>query len=380
MNKKASSLFFLSNGWFPQTPGGLERYVYELTHNLKSSGDWVNLAGIGLPEQSKNHQLQLVNLAPTNQPLWRRLWSAHHYFRFQNLHQFDAINLHFSLYSLPILPYLPPTVPVTFTFHGPWALESQQQGGNPLAIGMKKWIEQQVYQRCDRFIVLSKAFGQILHQNYQISWDKIEIIPGGVDTQKFNANLSRSQARKQLNWPSDRLILFTPRRLVQRMGVDKLLTAIANIKPQFPDIWLAIAGQGPLKTVLEQQAQALGLHNQVKFLGFLPDRQLPIAYQGADLTVIPSQYLEGFGLVLLESLACGTPVIATPVGGMPEVLTPLSPQLITESSTVEAITAQLLALVRGNISIPSRATCRDYAVKNFDWHKIAQQVRQVLLI
>jgi glycosyltransferase involved in cell wall biosynthesis len=240
-------------------------------------------------------------------------------------------------------------------------------------------MEQQVYNRCDRFIVLSKAFGTILHQHYQVPWGKIHIIPGGVDTNRFQPNLSRQQAREQLNWHQDRIILFTPRRLVHRMGIDILLTALAKIKSKIPDVWLAVAGKGALRDCLEQQAAQLGLHNHVKFLGYLPDDQLPVAYQAADLTVVPSQSLEGFGLILLESLACGTPVLCTPVGGMPEILEPFSPQLITDSTNADAIALKLEALLTGELSMPSRTVCREYAITNFNWSKIAQQVRQVLL-
>jgi glycosyltransferase involved in cell wall biosynthesis len=277
------------------------------------------------------------------------------------------------------LPSLPTGVPITFTFHGPWALESDREGHNKLSIWVKHWIEQQVYNRCDRFIVLSKAFGTILHQHYQVPWGKIHIIPGGVDTTRFQPNLSRQQAREQLNWHQDRIILFTPRRLVHRMGIDILLTALAKIKLKIPDVWLAIAGKGALRDSLEQQAAQLGLNNHVKFLGYLPDEQLPVAYQAADLTVVPSQSLEGFGLILLESLACGTPVLCTPVGGMPEILEPFSPKLITDSTNAEAIALRLEALLKGELSLPSRTACREYAIANFNWSKIAQQVRQVLL-
>ncbi len=106
---------------------------------------------------------------------------------------------------------------------------------------------------------------------------------------------------------------------------------------------------------------------------------MPVAYQAADLTVVPSQSLEGFGLILLESLACGTPVLCTPVGGMPEILANFSPQLITDSTDTEAIALRLEALLSGQLSMPSRTACRDYASTYFNWPKIAQQVRQVLL-
>lgn len=369
----------VGNGWFPKMPGGLDRYVYELTHHLALGGDRVELCGVGLPETSSTFNLKLTNLAAPNNSLLQRLWLTRTHFLRTQATKPDGINLHFALYSLPLLSIFPADVPITYTFHGPWALESEQENTHQLNILIKKWIEQKVYRRCDRFIVLSQAFGTILHENYQISWDKIFVIPGGVDTNRFQPNLSRQEAREQLQWERDRKILFTPRRLVHRMGLDKLLMALAKIKPKIPDVWLAIAGKGTLQTELEQQATELRLDNHVKFLGFLPDEQLPIAYQAADLTVIPSQSLEGFGLVLLESLACGTPVLCTPVGGMPEILANFSPQLITDATDENAIAARLEALLTNKISMPSRQNCREYASTKFNWLKIARQVRQVLL-
>jgi glycosyltransferase involved in cell wall biosynthesis len=366
-------------GWFPKTPGGLDRYVYELTHQLAAGQDKVELCGVGLPETQPNSAMKITNLAEPDNRLWERLWLIRSNFLRRKAAQPDAINLHFALYSLPLLQVLPLGVPITFSFHGPWALECKQEGVGKAGVFFRHWVEQRVYNRCDRFIVLSKAFGTILHQEYQVPWSKIHIIPGGVDLSRFQPNLSRQEARTQLNWPQDRPILFTPRRLVHRVGLDKLLTAIATIKPQIPDVWLAIAGKGPLKASLEQQKTELGLDDCVRFLGFLPDEQLPIAYQAADLSIMPSQSLEGFGLALIESLACGTPAVCTPVGGMPEILANFSPDLITASPEAQDIAAQLEKLLTGKVPIPSRTACREYTVTHFDWKKIAQEVRQVLL-
>lgn len=376
----AANIACVGTGWFPKNPGGLDRYIYELTHHLAAVGDRVQLYALDLPETEPNSTIELINLAAPNSPLWQRLWSVRQNFLSKQTAKPDAINLHFALYSLPLLQILPDGVPVTFNFHGPWALESEQEGVSKLGVFLKHWlVEKTVYRRCDRFIVLSKAFGKILHQEYQVPWSKIHVIPGGVDLERFESNLSRQQAREKLNWPQDRIILFSPRRLVHRVGLDKLLTAIAKIKLRIPEVWLAIAGKGPLKEALKQQATELGLDENVQFLGFLPDHQLPIAYQAADLSLMPSQSLEGFGLTLVESLACGTPALCTPVGGMPEVLTGLSPQLITSSGEATAIAQRLEELLTGQLPMPSRAECRQYAATNFDWNKIALQVRQVLL-
>ncbi|WGV26098.1 glycosyltransferase family 4 protein [Halotia branconii] len=380
-NLKSASILALGLGWFPQTPGGLERYIYELTHSLAANQDQIELCGVGLPEAELNLPIKLTNLASPDDAIWQRFWSIRHNFKKTRVGKPDAINLHFALYSFPILDLLPKGVPVTFNFHGPWAWESKQENFNhKFGIFLKRsLVEQNTYNRCDRFIVLSKAFGKILNQNYQIPWSKIHVIPGGVNINWFQPNLSSQEACQQLGWPENRRILFTSRRLVHRVGVDKLLQAIAKIKPKVPDVWLAIAGRGHIQTALEQQVKELGLNDYVKFLGFLPDEQLPIAYQAAELTIMPSQSFEGFGLAIVESLACGTPVLCTPVGGMPEILQPFSPNLITATTEVSAIAEKLEQVLLGQLPIPSRQMCRQYAVNNFDWDKIAQQVRHVLL-
>lgn len=375
-----ASILTVGTGWFPKTPGGLERYIYELTNKLALNNDRIELCGVDLPEE-ENTLIKLNNLASPYSRIWQRLWSIRNNFQKIKLEHIDAINLHFALYSFPILDLLPKHVPITFNFHGPWACESQEEVVNKkLSLWIKKqFIEQNTYNRCDRFIVLSQAFGNILHQQYQVPWNKIYLIPGGVDINHFNNNLSRMQARKKLNWPTDKYILFTSRRLVHRVGIDKLLTAVANIKPTIPDVWLAIAGRGHIQNLLEQQVKELGLEDNVKFLGFLPDEDLPIAYQAADLTVMPSQSFEGFGLAIVESLASGTPVLCTPVGGMPEILQRFSPGLITDSIAVNSITDKLQQIMLGKLPLPTREECRNYAVKNYDWNHISQLVRRVLL-
>ncbi len=377
--KIAHSLICLGMGWFPDQAGGLNRYLYELMHALIQDDMQIDCYGIGLPIANPDSQIALINLAEPTTSLPQRLWQCRQNFRQQFKTKPQAINLHFALYSWPILASLPQDVPITFNFQGPWAGESQEEGAGWLNVAFKKWVEQRVYDRCDRFITLSQAFADLLHRDYNIPQTKINVIPGGINTQDFQITHSRQQAREQMGFPVDRPILFTPRRLVQRMGIDKLLEALVVVKQQVPEVWLAIAGKGAQREALEQQAAALGLTDQVRFLGYVPDADLPICYQAADLTVVPSQSLEGFGLVLLESLACGTPVLSTPVGGMPEVLRPFDPNLVTTDATAGAIADRLLEYLTGDLAWPDRERCRDYAVQHYDWQIIAPRVQEVLL-
>lgn len=374
-----AKLVFIGLGWFPTSPGGNERYVYELTHQLAAAGDEVELCAVSLPREPVTTPLILSNLCDQEESFLKRLKNTKANFSQRQIQDADAINIHFPLYGFPVLPVLPKDTPVTLTFHGPWALESQAEGANRISVAFKKIIEQRVYNKMTRFLVLSKAFGTILHEAYGIPWEKINVVPGGVDIERFSPSRSQAEARSALHWPQDKFILFTPRRLVNRMGLDKLIDAIRQLSPDHPELWLAIAGKGYLREALEEQVEARGLKEKIKFLGFLPEADLPTAYQAANLTIIPSQALEGFGLILLESLACGTPVTCTPVGGMPEVIQAFTPDLIMSGTETSAIAQTLKSVLSGQLELPTSEQCRDYVTQNFDWQDISQQVKTVLL-
>jgi glycosyltransferase involved in cell wall biosynthesis len=115
----------------------------------------------------------------------------------------------------------------------------------------------------------------------------------------------------------------------------------------------------------------------VRLLGFVPDETLPMAYRAADLSVVPSSSLEGFGLTTVESLAAGTPCVVTPVDGLTDVVAPFAPQLVAESAGAEDIAALLAAALLEEIPVPSAAECESYARRDFDWPVIAARVRYV---
>ena len=138
-----------------------------------------------------------------------------------------------------------------------------------------------------------------------------------------------------------------------------------------------IAGKGWMNDELQRQIASAGLQNHVRLLGFIHDLDLPVAYRAADLTVVPTISLEGFGLTTVESMAAGTPVIVTPVGGSPEVVGGLSPDMIVPDWTPAALAAAITAAFRGELIIPTAEQFREFARTHFDWSIIAQRVRAV---
>jgi glycosyltransferase involved in cell wall biosynthesis len=161
------------------------------------------------------------------------------------------------------------------------------------------------------------------------------------------------------------------------MGLESLIGAIKEVRERVPEILLLIGGKGRLSRELSARVLSLGLEKNVRFLGFVSDEQLPLAYRAADLTVVPTVTLEGFGLIAVESLAAGTPVIVTPVGGLPEVVRDLSPALILPGTGVRSLAEGIGAALTGELSLPSARTCEGYVRSRYDWPVVAAHVRGV---
>jgi glycosyltransferase involved in cell wall biosynthesis len=115
----------------------------------------------------------------------------------------------------------------------------------------------------------------------------------------------------------------------------------------------------------------------VKLLGYVPDADLPLAYRAADITIVPSTSLEGFGLVAAESLAAGTPAVVTPVGGLPEVVRGLAPQWVLAGTAATDLAEGIIGALTGRLGGPGPDACAAYARANFDWPVIAARVRGV---
>jgi glycosyltransferase involved in cell wall biosynthesis len=363
--------------WFPEQGGGLDRYYYDCCQYLPQAD--IKVAGLlaGSDKVIKDSKGKVTAFASPKDSLIQRWLKMRKIFS-QTLveNQYDLIVSHFALYTFPILNQLH-NLPLVIHFHGPWALESDVEKPKPVAIWVKKQIEKAVYRRSSQFIVLSHTFRDILHQEYQVPLAKIQIIPGGVDIDRFNINLSPAQTRSQLHWHADRPIIFCIRRLAKRMGLENLITAMVQIRSKYPDILLYIAGKGALADSLQTQIDELALTDNVKLLGYVPDEQLPLCYRAANFSVVPTVALEGFGLIVVESLAAGTPVLGTPIGGIPEILRPFSSDLVFEGYQPEQLARGIIEALSGDRILPSSQDCLDYVEANYNWKEIAQQIKAV---
>lgn len=364
--------------WLEEKPGGLERYFYDCSYYLPKAG--VDFKGLvtGTKETLQDSSSAQVFASSEDSLLKRWLGIRNMCAQITKANEPELFVSHFALYSLPLLDYFAKKSLVTH-FHGPWALESDVEVQNSLKIWFKKRIEKAVYSSSSQLIVLSKTFRDILHQEYDVPLEKINIVPGGVDIDHFNTSVSSKEAREKLSWEQNRPTIFCIRRLAKRMGLENLVTAIAEVKKQYPDVMLYIGGKGALAETLEQLIKAKGLSENIKLLGFVADEDLPLCYRAANFSVVPTIALEGFGLIVLESLAAGTPVLGTPIGGIPEILRPFSDDLVFSGYEPEQLAQGIIEALSGKRKLPSGDDCLKYVQDNYAWDIIAKKIRQVYL-
>lgn len=177
-------------------------------------------------------------------------------------------------------------------------------------------VEQETIALAESIIASNPTEKEHLVEHYRADPAKIEVIPCGVDLNLFKP-MDKRKARRRLGLPEGRYLLYVG-RIDPVKGLDSLLRAMANLARPDRHVRLLIVGDGSPDRERERLnglSQTLGLDGSVQFLGSKPQNLLPYFYSSAEACILPSKY-ESFGLVGLEAMACGTPVIASNVGGL----------------------------------------------------------------
>jgi glycosyltransferase involved in cell wall biosynthesis len=186
----------------------------------------------------------------------------------------------------------------------------------PGANGLARWVAR----GARRIIAISDAVNQYMRERTHIPASMLVTVHYGIDVAPFLgvSEEQRAATRASFGCPSDSMLIGTVARLVPQKGLHILLDGYARYRATANRASrLVLVGAGPLLTPLSQQAESLGIRNHVVFAGFRDD--IPYVHAALDLFVLTSVH-EGFGLVLLEAMAAGRPILATKVGAIPEVV------------------------------------------------------------
>jgi glycosyltransferase involved in cell wall biosynthesis len=385
---KMSSIrvLLLSNAITPDRQGGLERHCRELGTALSRKGAdvmiharrvnpedperCIDVDGVEIwrfPTPSKDSPLYAVSYPAMSVRAVRKAARATRGTR--------VLHSHFPLQGLPLALGRTPYI---HTFHAPVYREliPEHQDAYALpgptraaAVNLMRFWESRVVRRARSVVVLSE-FMQAEAAALGARPDAITMLAGGIDTERF----SPGPPVKHPWADGDGPLLFTARRMVPRTGVTELVEAFALISRELPGARLALAGRGPLEGEIRTRIQSLGLQDRVRILGWISDEDLVGWYRAADLVLMPTQELEGFGLTTAEALACGTPVVGTPAGANPEVLRRLDASLITADASPAAMAETVIELLREPERLAALATRARAAVHpGLDWGSLADR-------
>lgn len=294
---------------------GIERVVEEFAKELVQQGHEVHVI-----TTYRNGGAKVFEVAEG--VLLHRVPDTRHYLgKAGSVFSIDLLSLNYSFTEyLPLLEssdithtftpivWKPFSTPLIAHYHH-WDDPSELMDYLYLPTSHNLWMR--CYDLSDRIVAVSNYSADDLASR-GVDRKKIDVVPNGVDTDRFHPGASDVEYEK---WET---VLLYVGPLAERKGLQYLIRSMPEILETHPDTGLVLVGGGD-SDFLEQLAEHIGIRDNVRFEGFIPDSDLPNYYRTADVFVFPS-LLEGFGMVLVEAMASGLPVVSTTATAIPEVV------------------------------------------------------------
>ena len=322
-------ILMLSWEYPPRVVGGIARVVHDLSHRLISDGHEVTVVtykdgNVPYFEDDDGVQVYRVDnfmISSNNFIDWIMQLNFNMIAKAGEIiaekGNFDVIHAHdwLTAYAGKTLKYAYNT-PLVSTIHATEAgRNSGIRGENQKYINDTEWM---LTYESSEVIVNSNYMKNELQRLFGLPYEKINVVPNGVNLNLFNNIEKDYDFRRKFAMDNEKIILFIG-RLVYEKGIQTLIAAMPKILANYHDAKLIVAGKGGMIDELKAQANALGLNNKVYFTGYLASKDVQRMYKCADISVFPSTY-EPFGIVALEAMLSGTPVVVSDVGGLNEIV------------------------------------------------------------
>ncbi len=384
----------------PRIVGGIARHVEELSWALADRGHEVHVVTAafgGAPAEEEYNGVRVYRTEPYS-PVhdfvhWVHQLNAAMYDRAANLigdwlaavpdtkrldvshglllHAHDWV-AHFAAVRLKHAFRVPMVATVHATEHG------RNQGIHTDQQRYIASVEQELVTEAWRVIVCSSFMRDEVQRALGAPWDKIDVIPNGIRAEKFDFEFPADEAtafRRNYAAPEEHLVVFSG-RMVREKGAHLLLEAAKILRQTGVPVKLVVVGGGE-RSHLEQQAQELGIASAVYFTGFVPDDVLLRLYRVADAACFPSLY-EPFGIVALEAMAAGTPVIVSDAGGLREVVEHDRTGTVVWSGNVDSLVWGLRRILTDRVHALAMAEAAKQAVREkFTWKLVAERTSEV---
>lgn len=322
-------ILMLSWEYPPRVVGGIARVVHDLSHRLISDGHEVTVVtykdgNVPYFEDDDGVQVYRVDnfmISSNNFIDWIMQLNFNMIAKAGEIiaekGNFDVIHAHdwLTAYAGKTLKYAYNT-PLVSTIHATEAgRNSGIRGETQKYINDTEWM---LTYESSEVIVNSNYMKNELQRLFGLPYEKINVVPNGVNLNLFNNIEKDYDFRRKFAMDNEKIILFIG-RLVYEKGIQTLIAAMPKILANYHDSKLIIAGKGGMIDELRAQVNALGLGDKVYFTGYLAAKDVQKMYKCADISVFPSTY-EPFGIVALEAMLSGTPVVVSDVGGLNEIV------------------------------------------------------------
>jgi glycosyltransferase involved in cell wall biosynthesis len=260
-------------------------------------------------------------------------------------------------------------IPYAVVLHGADVPDSQK-GRFGAVYPLIKPLVRRVWRQAARVIAVSDGLRELALRTWPEG--RIEVVPNGVDIERFRP------AEMPTVRDGGTLVVVAVARLVEIKGLQHLIAALARIPADMrSQIRLRLCGTGPYEGELRRQVREAGLDAQVEFAGLVPYERIPEEFQGADMFALPSLQ-EGLPLSLLEAMACGLPVMASRVGGVPAVICDGENGFLIPAGDVEKVSKAIVQLASDSILRARVSKAARHTAQSWSWDSIWERYEALL--
>ena len=382
---------------FPDRPSGSARVAWDIALAMRESGHEVKLLCYW-PDDSTISDADCVEgieivrfekpTPGTWHPLRYHLMAAEAGRAAKRIHAkkpVSVVHVHTQVLGKGVVDVLIEQARIVTTIHSPVALEQQvNERGRSLNERLRLAVaglivthmERQLLRDSSAIHTLSAFTRDRLIELHEIGMaEKVSVIPHWA--KRPACTVEREAARSSLGWFQNQPILFTLRNLRLRYGIEVAIRAIAPLLAHH-DAHFYVGGDGPLRSELEALSFDLGAGDRIHFLGRMADDLVELAYAAADLFVLPTVALECFGLIVLEALAHGCPIVSTDAAALPEVVGRVQPDSIVAAGDVAALRARVAAFLEGSLHVDPPETLIDKVFTAYDRDAIMPEIMSLL--
>lgn len=374
-------ILIISLVYYPEFVGGAEVSVREITHRLRTRAfDMIALRGSAAQKEEIVGNVRVLRVG------WR----------VDRTTRFGRACFHFQKYLFPFLAYSKGvSLMRTTVYEAIWSIMANYAGFGALFLKLRfpairflltlqegdpiSYIKRRVapvyplfkaiFKKADAIQAISRYLADFAAS---MKGRNIRVIPNGVDIAHFTKEVSveeKTTLQKKLNISDNDTVLVTTSRLVVKNGIDQVVASLRTLPEHYKFL---IIGEGDLKSSLQNQVRDSGLAGRVSFLGFLPHEVIPSYFSISDI-FIRTSVSEGLGNSFLEAMAAGLPVVATPVGGIPDFLEDGITGILVAPNDLTKIKEGILRLENRELVASIQKNAKALVKERYDWDYVAQQ-------